>query len=202
MTEGMDATMAKSLVAARKAMDSVTKGSTNPAFKSRYADLSAVLEAIVGPLLENGIFLSLPLHNSDDGKVGSHVHLIHESGSEFHSPAFYVPVGKNDAQGYGGAGTYVRRYVSTAFFGIPQEDDDGNTAVASGARPQVDKPTEAKNGHATAEPAKLATPEQQERVNILREKLSLARIDCSAFTVKQYTDAMKDMTEQLAAKNK
>ena len=39
-----------------------------------------------------------------------------------------VPVSRNDAQGYGAAMTYARRYSIMAACGIAPEDDDGNEA--------------------------------------------------------------------------
>jgi hypothetical protein len=42
---------------------------------------------------------------------------------------FSVPVDKNNAQGYGSALTYARRYSLSAAFGVAPEDDDGNAAA-------------------------------------------------------------------------
>ena len=43
----------------------------------------------------------------------------------------FVPANKQDAQGYGSALTYARRYSLQTAFGVAPEDDDGNAAAAS-----------------------------------------------------------------------
>jgi hypothetical protein len=42
-----------------------------------------------------------------------------------------VPVSKSDAQGYGSALTYARRYGLCAITGVAPEEDDGNAAAAA-----------------------------------------------------------------------
>jgi hypothetical protein len=53
------------------------------------------------------------------------------------SGQLYVPANKNDAQGFGSALTYARRYALQTAFGVPTEDDDGNAASRSTARPST-----------------------------------------------------------------
>jgi hypothetical protein len=66
-------------------------------------------------------------HDCDNG-VKVETILLHESGEEFSGGILHVPAGKNDAQGYGSALTYARRYSLMAACGIAPEDDDGNAA--------------------------------------------------------------------------
>ena len=61
---------------------------------------------------------------------------LHSSGETFSSGELYVPVSKHDAQGYGSAITYARRYSLLAACGVAPEDDDGNAATA--AKPSDD----------------------------------------------------------------
>jgi hypothetical protein len=63
---------------------------------------------------------------------------MHSSG-EFISSEMQIPVSKHDAQGYGSALTYARRYALCAFVGIAPEDDDGNGASAK-AHTKQDNP--------------------------------------------------------------
>jgi hypothetical protein len=49
----------------------------------------------------------------------------------------YVPANKRDPQGFGSAQTYARRYALQTAFGVPVEDDDGNSAT----RAFNDRPT-------------------------------------------------------------
>lgn len=118
------------LVRAQRAFGPALKTATNPHFRSKYADLSAVVEAVIDGLNSQGIFLTQICHESDTG-VTVETQLIHESGETFSAGKLHVPASKQDAQGYGSALTYARRYSLMAACGIAPEDDDGNAAVKS-----------------------------------------------------------------------
>lgn len=120
--------IASALVKAQKAFGPALKTSTNPHFKSRYADLSACIEAVVDALNSNGIALVQQTHECADGVIVETV-FVHESGETFSSGRLHVPSTKHDAQGYGSALTYARRYSLMAACGIAPEDDDGNAAT-------------------------------------------------------------------------
>ena len=118
---------------AQKGMGGAKKTSSNPAFKSKYADLNAVFEACESALHEAGIsILQWPeCISSEDGKlldVAITTMLAHESGECFQPPPLRLPVLKIDAQGVGSAITYGRRYHLSAIVGVCPEDDDGNAA--------------------------------------------------------------------------
>lgn len=115
------------LVKAQKAFGPALKSSTNPHFKSRYADLAACVEAVIDGLNNNGIFLMQSSHLSDDGVIVETI-FIHESGEQMSAGKLHVPASKHDAQGYGSALTYARRYALMAACGIAPEDDDGNAS--------------------------------------------------------------------------
>jgi len=119
--------IATALVKAQKAFGPALKSSTNPHFKSRYADLSACVEAVITGLNDNGIALIQKCHNCDNGVMVETV-LIHESGEMLECGTLHVPASKQDPQGYGSALTYARRYSLMAACGIAPEDDDGNNA--------------------------------------------------------------------------
>jgi hypothetical protein len=119
--------IATALVKAQKAFGPALKSSTNPHFKSRYADLAACVEAVISGLNDNGIALIQKCHNCDNGVMVETV-LIHESGEMLECGTLHVPASKQDPQGYGSALTYARRYSLMAACGIAPEDDDGNSA--------------------------------------------------------------------------
>lgn len=119
--------IAAALVKAQKAFGPALKTSTNPHFKSRYADLSACVEAVIEGLHANGIMLMQPCHESESG-VTVETLFVHESGETMSAGKLYVPASKQDPQGYGSALTYARRYSLMAACGIAPEDDDGNAA--------------------------------------------------------------------------
>lgn len=115
------------LVAAQKQFGPALKTSTNPHFRSRYADLSAVVEAVIDGLNNNGIALLQPCHECSDGVLVETL-FVHESGESISAGKLHVPAAKQDPQGYGSALTYARRYGLMAACGIAPEDDDGNAA--------------------------------------------------------------------------
>ena len=120
----------KSFVAAQKAFGPAIKSSVNPHFKSRYADLAACIDAVIDGLNNNGIALLQFVHESEKGVCVETV-FLHESGEAIQAGKLTVPVQKQDAQGYGSALTYARRYSLLAACGLAPEDDDGNAAVQS-----------------------------------------------------------------------
>mgnify|MGYP003563645188 FL=1 len=115
------------LVKAQKSFGPALKTSTNPHFKNRYADLSACIEAVIDGLNANGIMLMQQSHECTDG-VTVETMFLHESGEQISAGKLHVPASKQDAEGYGSALTYARRYSLMAACGIAPEDDDGNAA--------------------------------------------------------------------------
>jgi hypothetical protein len=122
--------IASALVKAQKAFGPALKQSNNPHFKSRYADLATCVEAVIDSLNENGIALIQQTHECDSGVIVETL-FVHESGETFSAGKLHVPSSKHDAQGYGSALTYARRYSLMAACGIAPEDDDGNAATAA-----------------------------------------------------------------------
>lgn len=106
------------------------KQANNPHFKSKYADLPSVIDAIKGPLANHGLaFIQKPF-DCERG-VSIETILLHSAGEQMSLGVVSVPVDKNNAHGTGSAMTYARRYGLMAGFGVPAEDDDGNAAVAA-----------------------------------------------------------------------
>lgn len=133
--------IATALVKAQKAFGPALKSSTNPHFKSRYADLSACVEAVIEGL--NGAGIALVQRTSEDTTgVTVETVFIHESGEMLECGKLHVPAAKHDPQGYGSALTYARRYSLMAACGIAPEDDDGN--AASRAKPKKESLTNAR----------------------------------------------------------
>lgn len=131
--------IASALVKAQREFGPALKSSTNPHFRSRYADLSACVEAVIEGLNNNGIALIQETHDAEGG-VAVETVFIHESGERLSAGRFSVPATKQDAQGYGSALTYARRYSLMAACGIAPEDDDGNAASRQPIKAKVDAP--------------------------------------------------------------
>jgi hypothetical protein len=123
----MEQKAAFAFVRAQAGFGAALKTSTNPHFKSRYADLSACVEAVIDSLHKNGFALLQKTHECETG-VAVETILMHESGEQISGGILRVPASKLDPQGYGSALTYARRYSLMAVCGIAPEDDDGNAA--------------------------------------------------------------------------
>lgn len=122
-------------VKAQKEFAPALKSATNPHFKSKYADLSACVEAVIDALHNHGLAMIQRTHDDDKGVTVETV-FIHESGESMEGGRLHVPAAKQDPQGYGSALTYARRYSLMAACGIAPEDDDGNAASKAPARQQ------------------------------------------------------------------
>jgi hypothetical protein len=119
--------IAAALLKAKQAFGPALKDKTNPAFKSKYADLGACLDAVDKPCLDSGIVLYQETFE-DAGGVTVETVFLHESGESLRCGKLHVPASKQDPQGYGSALTYARRYSLMTACGIAPEDDDGNAA--------------------------------------------------------------------------
>jgi len=113
------------LLKAQKAMGVAKKDAQNPFFKSKYADLSSVMEACKGPLNENGITILQPVGHDEQGDYVETI-LLHESGEYISDKMRLISGSKPQEQG--SAISYARRYSLQSLVFIPAEDDDGNTA--------------------------------------------------------------------------
>lgn len=125
------AKIAAALVKAQSVMGNAIKDAKNPFFKSSYANLNAVREAVLPAMNANGISVLQPTIQID-GKSFVETVLLHESG-EFISSLTEVIVAKaNDAQQQGSGISYARRYGLQSLANIGSDDDDGETAVGRG----------------------------------------------------------------------
>jgi len=112
----------EALVGFHKEVAKIPKDSNNPFFKSKYASLSAILDAIDTPLLNNGLVLV----QFPSGENGLTSRLCHRSG-EWMEDTYVMKPSKDDPQGRGSALTYQRRYAIGAILSLNiDDDDDGN----------------------------------------------------------------------------
>jgi hypothetical protein len=126
--------LALALSKAQGQMKFAAKDANNPFFKSKYADLASVIEAIKVPLSANGIAF-VQATDFEDSAVIVETILLHESG-EWISGRLRMQPTKNDPQGVGSAVTYAKRYGLQALVGVPSDDDDGNAATGLQGAPQ------------------------------------------------------------------
>ncbi len=125
-------------------LTNAVKDSSNPHFKSKYADLAAVMDVAREPLAKHGLALvQMPV-----GTCTTHVRIVtvltHKSG-QWMRGSYDMPLDKQSAQAVGSAITYARRYCAMAVLGIAAEDDDGEAATGrdqprQGGQQQAQRP--------------------------------------------------------------
>jgi len=140
------ATLAGSMALAFAEIDAATKGNENAAFKnggkaSKYADINAVIDAIKPALIKHGLFFTQHPAPHDRG-VQIETFLHHAGGESMSLGVLFFPASKQDAQGFGSAMTYARRYALVTAFGVPVVDDDGNAAAAASKKDAQAKPAQ------------------------------------------------------------
>jgi len=129
--------LATALAKAQGQIKGAVKDSANPFFKSKYADLASVVEAIRSAFAANGLSYIQSVEPSDKDEVRVETTILHSSGEWIGCGVLALPVSKVDAQGYGSALTYARRYSLSAATGVAPEDDDGNAATVAKPKPAM-----------------------------------------------------------------
>lgn len=177
MTEHKNIYMA--LGAAQAGMGKVVKGATNPAFKSKYADLADVVSVAMPALTEQGIAMFHMMVRDEYGAV-MRTMLVHGASETSISCDVPLIINKNDMQGMKSATTYAKRIGLESLTGIAPEDDDGNAAAK--AAPKV-------------EAVRLIGAEQFQQINDLIFGTETDEVKfCAYWKVK----TLEDMTEKQA----
>lgn len=127
------------LAKAQGSMAGAVKDSSNPFFKSKYADLASVWDACRQPLALNGLSISQMTNF-----VGEEICLVtilgHSSGQWIKSVT-PLPLEKRDPQTLGKCITYCRRYALAAMVGVYQEDDDAESITDHSKKPVAAQPS-------------------------------------------------------------
>src|ERR1044072_3585576 len=95
-------TLASALATAFAEIEAAKKDANNPHFKSKYADLSSVMDAVKPALVSHGLFFTQETHEAEGGVCVETV-IRHASGEALRCGPLFVPANKRDAQGYGSA---------------------------------------------------------------------------------------------------
>jgi len=127
------------LCAAQAGMGKVTKGATNPAFKSKYADLADVVSVAIPALSEQGIAMYHTMMRDEHGPIMRTVLAHGMSNTSIYCDVPLI-INKNDMQGMKSATTYAKRIGLESLTGIAPEDDDGNAAAKAPPRSEPPKP--------------------------------------------------------------
>jgi hypothetical protein len=121
----------KAIIKARSGFKPIAKDRTNPHYKSTYATLDSVLEAVKPGLDAAGLAIAQLIETNEQGRTFLVTNLMHESGEVLKS-AFPLP-DTQDPQKLGSAITYARRYSVCAILSVTaDEDDDGNSGAGDG----------------------------------------------------------------------
>ncbi len=132
--------LALALAKAQGEMGAAAKDASNPHFRSKYADLSSIMDACREPLSKHGLAVTQLPGRGEDGSVQLTTILLHESGEHLGSTISARPAQENP-QVVGSILTYLRRYALASVVGVVSDDDDGEAASAP-ARQQRAAPRE------------------------------------------------------------
>lgn len=163
--DGIDAALAR----AQAAMQHPKKTKVNPHFKSDYADLADVLNAVRPALNAEGIAV---VQSVESGEL---VTELRRNGEVIRSA---IPLNLDvKPQELGSQLSYLRRYALSAIAGVASEaDDDGNAASAAKPRQQRRRQTaeDSANGPGgwDAGDARFETPRPKANVNADGERLA------------------------------
>lgn len=120
--------LSAALSKAQSEMHGAKKDSTNPFFKSNYADLASCWDACREPLTKNGLSVVQTTRVTENGGTILITTLLHSSGQWISGEMPVKPM-KDDIQGFGASLTYVRRFALMGIVSLTAEDDDGESAM-------------------------------------------------------------------------
>jgi hypothetical protein len=189
--------LAAALAAAQAEMKPAKETANNPAFRSKYADLTSCFEACNAVLPKHKLSISQVMVAAPEGYVSVQTLLLHESGEWLSSVCTLKADGNrgvNAAQAAGSAITYARRYGLTAIVGLATDDDDGNAAGAP-VQPQQRRQAPAPAPRQQAAPAPAPQPKQEGELDGDRLKALFARLKELGYTEKE--DCLIKLSEVL-----
>lgn len=178
--------IASALIKFHKEVGIVKKSETNPFFKSKYANLSAIITVIDEPLEKAGLaYTQFPTGQNELTTL-----LMHAESGEWIKGAFTMTPTKNDPQGQGSVITYQRRYALGAILGLNiDEDDDGNKGSAKQSPQSLPEP------HKTTS---TITPKET-AVKYINEATTVDRLqELNASVAKSKTLSSDDKTDLVA----
>lgn len=195
-TAKLDAALAKAqgeFVSAPKENVANVK-SERGSYSYNYADLAGVWKACRASLSAVGIAVSQWLVHGDDNRL--HIVTRLACAGEWMQARWSMPVGKQDAQGYGSAVTYARRYALSAAVGVVSDADD-DAHAATEVEPQRKAPAYRKPEarQETKATASLMTADQLEGWQL---EITLAE----SMGLEKLRELAADMTKRLAPEHK
>lgn len=185
MESEQTAELAAALAKAQGAMRPAKMNRINPHFKSHFADLASVFDAVRQPLADNGLSVTQTTQIRDGGFI-LRTTLRHVSGqwiaSEHPLPTNAKP------QELGSAMTYAKRYSLSAMCGIAADEDDDGEA------------TRKTNGNGDAHVTETGELISEEQIQTLRSALKVREMPEDRLlkwlrTAYKGTTPIKDITD-------
>ena len=140
--------IAAALSVAQAEINPAEKNATNPHLKNKYANISAIYDAVRDVLPKHGLCVVQTMLPTDGTRAHVRTTLAHKSGQWFASECVMPLDRQGGAQGMGSAITYARRYSLSAILGVvADEDDDGNGAQGRNNKAQIEKDRAAANAN-------------------------------------------------------
>ncbi|WP_298997136.1 ERF family protein [uncultured Desulfovibrio sp.] len=132
--------IAEALSIAQAEINPAEKNAINPHLKNKYANISAIYDAVREVLPKHGLCVVQTMLPTDGTRAHVRTILAHKSGQWFASECVMPLDRQGGAQGMGSAITYARRYSLSAILGVvADEDDDGNSAQGRNNKAQIEK---------------------------------------------------------------
>ena len=172
--------IALALAKAQGQMTGAKKDASNSHFRSKYATLEAVIDAVRPALSAHGIAFVQRIETSGTTAT-CYTTLYHESGESLDSGPMSAEAKGKGAQEIGSATTYLRRYQLMAMAGIAPEDDDGETAQGrppqqgQQTQPQQDSKQPAKPKPTAQGPKPAATTKPDEAAELRKQLTDLIK---------------------------
>jgi hypothetical protein len=174
------------LCAAQAEFGKVQKGSTNPAFKSRYADLADVAGVVIPTLSSHGVAVFHYIVNDSD-VTAMRTEFVHAASESRIACDVPLIVNKNDMQGFKSATTYAKRIGLESLSGVAPEDDDGNAAAKAPPAPRQQAP------------AKISADQFQQITDLIERTASDEAKLCAYFKVADLHDMTAPQADQTIA---
>ena len=172
------------LCAAQAEFGKVQKGSTNPAFKSRYADLADVAGVVIPTLSAHGVAVFHYIISEGD-VTAMRTEFVHAASESRIACDVPLIVNKNDMQGFKSATTYAKRIGLESLSGVAPEEDDGNAAAKAAPRQQA--------------PAKMTADQFQQITGLIERTASDEAKLCAYFKVAELHDLTAQQADQTIA---
>lgn len=116
------------LAKAQAEMKNPALDAMNPHFRNKFASLAAIRNSIVPIFAKHGLSVNQELTSTDTGVACTTI-INHASGQWMEFGPLVMPVSKNDAQGFGSASTYCKRYSLQAVGAVVGDEDDDAEAA-------------------------------------------------------------------------